>query len=156
MRPVLKWEGPEAEKNPIHLTQVKKNKTEFGENLKHQFEVIEAQYDPHHFLNLQQKELRKGKADKRQPSRKSNAYKFSSSKKFKIKQIKPFSKSKRNFKARSYYNWDVNHKIGESSKHLKKSILRRMEAYQADNLKRLGTENEVLRKTMEEHRRIEK
>ena len=31
-----------------------------------------------------------------------------------------------------------------------------MEAYQADNLKRLNTENEVLRKTMAEHRRIEK
>jgi hypothetical protein len=46
MRPVLKWNGPEAEKNPIHLTAVKKEKTEFGEKLKQKFDKMEEAMNP--------------------------------------------------------------------------------------------------------------
>jgi hypothetical protein len=87
MRPILKWEGPEAEKNPLHLTQVKIYDSEQGEVLKAKFDLMDAGKSP----NLLKDHTAVQTHTVQQPEhktaivRKATTFKFSSSTKFKIK-----------------------------------------------------------------------
>lgn len=113
--------------------------------------------DPNHWLNVgKDQQLVDDDGRNANFNRKKTTYKFSSSSKFKIKAIRPFSESKRDFKSRTNFQWDVNHRIGESGKHLKKQVMKRMEDYQADCTKRYNSDNEALQLTMKNHKLIEK
>lgn len=130
MRPLLKWSGPEPELNPMHLKPVELGHTSQGERVKSRLDQIDASSDPNHWLNVQNNQEQEDQNPRNGNfMRKKTTYKFSSSSKFKIKPIRPFSESKRDFKSRPHFQWDVNYKIGESGKHLKKQVMKRMEEY---------------------------
>lgn len=54
------------------------------------------------------------------------------------------------------YTWDISKSLGESAKLLRDSTLRQMRDYQANNLKRFGSSNGTLRRTMKFHKKVEK